>query len=317
MKQVKEMSMEQILGKVFQEGIRFVKALEEEMANELKKKSSASQTKAPKAQENDKIRNDIEMVKQLAFRIATDFLKQFPQSNVHDKHKFLSAWLNQVFLGMLQSGKWQSGQDLKNIVFNSRLHFVVAEIESFVEFVQASFADNEPVFNYKTASSDSVQPVEEQKSVPESKGETEPKVVAEPTTTQGNDILTYISNTLELNGYKTTANVSNTSVSVERDGHVIASIELYRNHVLIQDSGLVLEDELANEVHVSKLLKGQMVTAIQSNCSNQEIQTLSNQLNASIVREDVVRNKHVSHKKQFDELVNLVTCIMVTTQGVH
>lgn len=323
MKELKGMSIEQILGKVFEEGIRFVKAWEDEMENELKKKNSASQ---PKAQETEKelkdinqlfARNDIEMVKQLTFRIATDFLKQFPQANGEDKHKFISAWLNQVFLGMLQSGKWQKGKDLKNIVFNSNLHFVMADIESFVEFVGASFVDNEPVFSYKTASKDSVQPTEESKPVAESKGATEPKIVAEPTDTHGNDILSNISNTLQLNGYKTTTNGSNTSVSVERDGHLVASIELFRNNVLIQDSGLVIADELAHEVISSKLLKGQVVKAIQSNRSNQEIQTLANQMNANIVKEEVAKNKHNAHEKRLEELINLVKCIMITTQGVH
>jgi hypothetical protein len=329
MKQTKDMSLEQIIGKVMVEGIRFFKAMEDELAKELKEKESASQPKEAKAQGNENqskqelkdinqlfVQNDVDIVKQLAFRIATDFLKQFPQANGEDKHKFISAWLNQVFLGMLQSGKWQSGHDLKTIVFNSRLHFNVADIESFVEFVQASFVDNEPVFSYQTASSDSVQPTVEPKPVAEPKSAIEPKAIAEPTTTQGNTLLSSISDTLQLNGYKT-ADVSDTHVSVKRDGHLIASLNLYRSNVLVQDARLVLADELANEVHVSKLLKGQMVKAIQSNRSNQEIQTLANQLYTSIVNEEVATDKYNSHKKRLDELVNLLTCIMITTQGVH
>jgi hypothetical protein len=79
----------------------------------------------------------------------------------------------------------------------------------------------------------------------------------------------------------------------------------------------VIADELAHEVLSSKLLKGQVVKAIQSNRSNQEIQTLANQMNASIVKEEVAKNKHNAHEKRLEELVNLVTCIMITTQGVH
>ena len=289
---MKELAWGKLVGQIIEEGARLVEAMEKEMAKQAEANEEAVKPKTTEVPKTEQYGRKEDEIKVVAIRIAQDFLKQNPQPEEADKEAFLIGWLQSV----LADKELQVGSDFKNIVSISSLHFLLAGITGFKEFVNKAFEDGKSVLAY------GAQTQAKQPEFPVSEPESE---------------RTTLVDALRFFGYDVTREFEKNLYLVKQEGRKLAYISPMNGMVLVEGAVPELSKQRTKASLLVEELKVKLGDAIQTERSNEIIMELSLELTDAFVGESVAKEDEILHQERFNVLVQTVNSLLSTSQGIH
>lgn len=299
-----EKTINRIIEKTINEGVRLLLEMQEQVKRELAKKENAPE------------QEPVSEIDKLTSQIVKDFIHRFPQHETERKVTALKKWLNSYFASHPEQSHMDKGADLKELVKFSHRMFSNKGLTDFIQFVETVFEDAHTVFDYGKDKEDG-EPEKNQAKNPEV--EEEPLVEQHPPSSAAIEKMMF--DALTFYGYSIVASNENRWVTVSSGQEAVALIEVVEvsgvTQFMIHSPYPELEELLKTADLKVANLRTKMEDALKQDKPDAIIHELSTSILEAVNESTVLKKRLTTQTDRLSDLVYLINTLLTPSNGVH